>query len=75
MLITKAEERLRAIADSNEDVQAIDTLLNEIDRLKEDVRIADGAYKFECRKRQETERLLYALMKYMVGGGDDAQEM
>ena len=67
MLITKAEEILRAIADGDEDNQAIDTLLNEIGRLREDVQTADKVYKEERRKNVELGSLLHALMKYMIG--------
>lgn len=72
MFINQAEERLRAIADSDEDVQAIDTLINEIAMLKEDILTADKALKEECRRNAELKNLLHALMKYIIGDDSDA---
>lgn len=76
MTIERAKARLQAItglaeAADDEDVLALDTLLNEIDGLRADLNTADRAYKEECEKNRKLKSLLRAMMKYIVEEGED----
>lgn len=76
MTIERAKARLQAItglaeAADDEDVLALDTLLNEIDGLRTDLHTADRAYREECEKNRKLKSLLHAMMKYIVEEGDD----
>lgn len=76
MTLERAKARLQVITGlaevaDDEDVLALDTLLNEIDGLRADLNTADRAYREECEKNRKLKSLLRAMIKYIVEEGDE----
>lgn len=76
MTIERAKARLQVITGlaevaDDEDVLALDTLLNEIDGLRADLNTADRVYREECEENRKLKSLLRAMMKYIVEEGED----